>query len=269
MFIRKLSDVSAFVAVDFPDVVGKGNIRLAKKILQGGAKDLARSFSYSLACLGLQETGISAGISSPSENRKEALEGFVTEVTGWESGYTFQASKGVSKGEIDGLEDDSNDETLFLGAVLAAKTACPEARTAVTDIEDSSLLEAELKKVNVDLVVSESPFTAEADLLFVGKAMRVLEHEMVPNIQAKVVVPTTRLAVTTRGLAHCVAKEIVVLPDFITAAGHFMGGDVVSLMEPLVKETLDHPEGPVLGACYKAESFLSTWCPELPFGRPI
>jgi hypothetical protein len=269
MFIRKLSDGSAFVAVDFPDVAGKGNIRLAKKILQGGAKDFARSFSYSLACLELQETGISAGISSLPENREEAIKGFVAEVSGWEIDYTFQVGKGVSKGEMSDLEDTSTDEALFFGAVLAAKTAFPEAKTAVTDLEDPTLLETELKKVNVDLVVSESPFTAEADLLFVGKTMGALGHEIVPNIQAKVIVPTTRLAVTTRGLAHCVAKEIVVLPDFITAAGHFMGGDVVSLMEPLVKETLDHPEGPVLGACYKAESFLSTWCPELPFGRPI
>ncbi len=269
MFIRKLSNTPAFVAVDFPDVVGKGNIRLAKKILQGGAKDLARSFSYSLACLELQETGVSAGISSPPENRKEALEVFISEVTSWESGYTFQASKGVNKGEVEGLEDTSNDETLFLGAVLAAKAAYPEAKTAVTDIEDSSLLKTALEKINVDLVSSESPFNTEADLLFVGKSMRVLEHEMVPNIQAKVVVPTTRLAVTTRGLAHCIAKEIVVLPDFITVAGHFMGDDVDSLMESLINEILNHPEGPVLGACYKAEAFLSTWCPELPFGRPI
>ena len=269
MFIRKLSEVSAFVAVDFPDVAGKGNIRLAKKILQGGAKDLARSFSYSLACLELQETGISAGISSLPEDRKEAIEGFVAEVSGWEIDYTFQVGKGVSKGEMSGLEDTSNEETLFFGAVLAAMTAFPEARTAVTDLEDSTLLEAELKKVNVDLVVSESPFTTEADLFFVGKAMRVLGHEMVPNIQTKVIVPTTRLAVSTRGLAHCVAKEIIVLPDFITAAGDLRGDKVSSLMGSLINEILNHPEGPVLGACYKAESYLSTWCPELPFGRPI
>ena len=170
---------------------------------------------------------------------------------------------------MSGLEDTSNEETLFFGAVLAAMTAFPEAKTAVTDLEDSSLLEAELKKVNVDLVVSESPFTTEADLFFVGKAMRVLSYEMVPNIQAKVIVPTARLAVSTRGLAHCVAKEIIVLPDFITVAGDLMGDNVNSLMGSLINEILNHPEGPVLGACYKAESYLSTWCPELPFGRPI
>ena len=34
MFIRKLSDGSAFVAVDFPDVAGKGNVRLAKKFFK-------------------------------------------------------------------------------------------------------------------------------------------------------------------------------------------------------------------------------------------
>ena len=95
-------------------LLGKETFALPKKILQGGAKDLARSFSYSLACLELQETGISAGISSLPEDRKEAIEGFVAEVSGWEIDYTFQVGKGMSKGEMSGLEDTSNEETLFL-----------------------------------------------------------------------------------------------------------------------------------------------------------
>ena len=128
MFIRKLSDGSAFVAVDFPDVAGKGNIRLAKKILQGGAKDFARSFSYSLACLELQETGISAGISSLPENRKETIEGFVAEVSGWGIDYTFQVGKGVDKGEVSGLEDTSNDEALFFWCSSSSNDRFPRSK---------------------------------------------------------------------------------------------------------------------------------------------
>ncbi|MBT4655855.1 MAG: hypothetical protein HOB61_02230, partial [Actinobacteria bacterium] len=63
MFIRKLSSTAAFVAVDLADCPGHGVVRSAPKILQGGAKDLARSMTYTLACLERQETGISAGIS--------------------------------------------------------------------------------------------------------------------------------------------------------------------------------------------------------------
>jgi hypothetical protein len=32
---------------------------------------------------------------------------------------------------------------------------------------------------------------------------------------------------------------------------------------------MDHPSGPLLGACEQAEAFLATWCDELPFGRPL
>jgi hypothetical protein len=37
----------------------------------------------------------------------------------------------------------------------------------------------------------------------------------------------------------------------------------------LTAEVLAHAEGPVLGACIRAEAFLGTWVDELPFGRPI
>ena len=73
-----------------------------------------------------------------------------------------------------------------------------------------------------------------------------------------------------------------VLPDFVT-----MGGPVFAWWPPpdaddaaidaaatdavstIIAEVLDHDEGPFLGACYRAEAFLSTWCDELPFGRPL
>ena len=47
MKIRKLESINAFVAVDLEDTPGRGVVRTSKKILQGGAKDLARS---SLLC---------------------------------------------------------------------------------------------------------------------------------------------------------------------------------------------------------------------------
>jgi hypothetical protein len=36
-----------------------------------------------------------------------------------------------------------------------------------------------------------------------------------------------------------------------------------------VGEVLGDDEGPVLGACERAEAFLGTWMEALPFGRPI
>ena len=36
-----------------------------------------------------------------------------------------------------------------------------------------------------------------------------------------------------------------------------------------VREVHGHDEGPLLGACERAEAFLATWQDELPFGRPL
>jgi hypothetical protein len=73
-----------------------------------------------------------------------------------------------------------------------------------------------------------------------------------------------------------------VLPDFVTTAGPLVGGlgpaldgqapasvDVGQAIGAVLAEILDHEQGPVLGACRRAESFLATWRPELPFGRPM
>jgi hypothetical protein len=37
----------------------------------------------------------------------------------------------------------------------------------------------------------------------------------------------------------------------------------------VLDEVLDHADGPLLGACYRAEAFLRTWRDTLPFGRPL
>ena len=36
-----------------------------------------------------------------------------------------------------------------------------------------------------------------------------------------------------------------------------------------IAEVLGHDDGPLLGACYRAEDFLRAWRDELPFGRPL
>ncbi|SVA48812.1 uncharacterized protein METZ01_LOCUS101666, partial [marine metagenome] len=46
MQIVKLETVDAFVAVDLEGVPGQGIVRLAPRVLQGGARDLARSVTY-------------------------------------------------------------------------------------------------------------------------------------------------------------------------------------------------------------------------------
>ena len=46
MRILKLETVDAFVAVDLEGAPGQGIVRLAPRVRQGGARDLARAVTY-------------------------------------------------------------------------------------------------------------------------------------------------------------------------------------------------------------------------------
>ena len=89
MQIAKLETVDAFVAIDLEGVPGQGIVRLAPRVLQGGARDLARSMTYALASLGRQETGVSAGISAPPAGRDAAVAAFVAEVASWDTTFSL------------------------------------------------------------------------------------------------------------------------------------------------------------------------------------
>jgi hypothetical protein len=73
-----------------------------------------------------------------------------------------------------------------------------------------------------------------------------------------------------------------VLPDFVVLVGPLLAAwaaagttadDLRVLTTHTVTEILAevaiHPEGHLLGACERAEAFLSTWQSSLPFGRPL
>ena len=79
--IHKLDSTNAFIAFDLDEAPGAvGVVRQARKILQDGAKLLARSTTYSFASFEMQRGGASAGISMDEEGRTEAVASFATEV---------------------------------------------------------------------------------------------------------------------------------------------------------------------------------------------
>ena len=78
--LRKLSSTNAFVVTDLIDVPSFGIVRSAKKILQGGAKDLARSMTYTFASFDMQRGGASGGINALPDEKEEAIENFVSEL---------------------------------------------------------------------------------------------------------------------------------------------------------------------------------------------
>ena len=104
MKLHKFSDVDAFVALDLPDAeAASGPVRWARKILQGGAKDLARSQTYTYAALQMRRSGASAGINAEAPRRAEALAAFVDEAAALMAGAL------------------NSDDGPFLGACYAAE----------------------------------------------------------------------------------------------------------------------------------------------------
>nr|MCS5671872.1 hypothetical protein [Acidimicrobiales bacterium] len=157
MFIRKATSTDAFLAVDLGDVPGHGVVRLAPRILQGGAKDLARSVTYALASLERRETGVSAGVNATPDGRDAAIAAFADEVAGWDAGYRLTAGKGVFPGELGTLEDPTNAALLASGAVAAGLAACPDAGTAVVDGSAGTALVEELTARGLSLVEAGDP----------------------------------------------------------------------------------------------------------------
>jgi glutamate dehydrogenase (NAD(P)+) len=123
---------------------------------------------------------------------------------------------------------------------------------------------------------------AEADVLFVGSKAGVIGHDEAASVAARVVVPSGPVPLTAKALAALGRREVVVLPDFVTTAGAALSAfpclgetgsaptaDGPDQIARLIAELLDGSEPPFLGACRRAEAFLSTWCDALPFGRPL
>lgn len=125
-------------------------------------------------------------------------------------------------------------------------------------------------------------WSADVDVLFAGSRAGVIDHELAPALQVRAVVPSGPVPVTARALAMLRRAEVLVLPDFVTTAGPLFAmwpsadanpeglrGTAAMSLRAALSEVLDHDEGPLVGACHRAEAFLATWRDELPFGRPI
>jgi glutamate dehydrogenase/leucine dehydrogenase len=137
---------------------------------------------------------------------------------------------------------------------------------------------------HLDLAVTDagSVFAVDADVLFAGSKVGAIDHDVAADLPARLVVPIGPVPVTAKALAVLRRADVTVLPDFVTAAGPWFPSFVdapasVAVLRPMVVdrvtavvgEVLAHDDGPLLGACYRAEAYLRTWRDGLPFGRPL
>ena len=341
MRLHKFGDVDAFVALDLAGAeAGSGPVRWARKILQGGAKDLARSQTYTYAALQMRRSGASAGISAEAPGRAEAVAGFVAEAAALvaEGTYLPDAAKGVSDDDLAPLRDGdprnagrldafgarcdglsaaaATDAAVDLdgrsaviegfsaaGPALAEEVvrrggrivglATAEGSLASADGFDPAAL-AEAWSAHGDKALGALAGTDDglaepgalwgvaADIVFAGSKMGVVHHGIAEGLDCRALVPSGRLAFTSKALAVCRRNGIAAVPDFVALAGSTVAAwsspdtsdedlraEIADTVSTLMAEALTSDDGPFLGACYAAEAFLSTWQDELPFGRPL
>lgn len=347
MTITRLGSGNGFVVTDLgADVASVGAVRLAPKILQSGAKWLARSQTYQCAALEMKVAGASVGLNATAENREQVVAGFVAEVSSDvdQGRLMFDPAKGVTYADLEPLTALDNREgarlakvggvsrrvhMLAVGAVACADsvagiegksvaierfddvgyaiasqvtarggkvTAVGSASGSATKADgfDVEALrdawieseEAMLETLGIDTAEPVDVLAADVDVLFVGSKMGVISHTNTDSLRARVVVPCGSIPYTTKAVLMMQAQDTIVLPDFLCTAGAVMADFESEFADPdatgdafdsLISERLgsaiaNHAgseRGAILDACLSAESFLSSWVEELPFGRPF
>ncbi|MEL7156877.1 MAG: hypothetical protein AAFN30_09790 [Actinomycetota bacterium] len=302
MALRKLTSTDAFVVVDLDDAPGSGVVRRARKILQGGAKDLARSATYTFGAFGIERSGASAGINAEGDAVDEAIAAFVEELTPSvaDGSLHLDPAKGVSPAQLAPLGAAStlgpwagSDALLAstvtasaawaLGGDLAGKTVAIEGEPTASPVLRNLLNEAGATVVDV-WGVDEKPWLvwgADVDAILAGSKPGILNHQGTGSITAKAIIPWGPLPVTTKAFAQLHrAGTVTVLPDFVTIAGPLIGGFIdgdeataAATAVGRINEVLDaaaaDDDGVLLGACYRAEAFIDGWRGSKPFGRPL
>jgi len=138
--VHKLTSTDAFMVLDLGDASASvGMVRSAPKILQEGAKNLARANTYSFASFEMQVGGASGGINARPPDRAEAVRAFVEELQPMvaEGQLKVDQGKGVDPADLAALREVDGrsallwettdgitlaDELTALGAVTAAQS---------------------------------------------------------------------------------------------------------------------------------------------------
>jgi len=293
---RKFTTIDGFVVVDLDDAPASfGVVRSAPKVLVDGARWLARSSTYQFAVFGVQASGASGAVNAPADAKAAAVATAVAELSGdaWSTVH-LTAGRGVAESEFAALRQrdprpadwfERRDASLVAGLVAAADraaggltgtTVAVEQFDAATTALVDALSAAGATVVEIDESLgADAAVHADASVLFIGSKVGLLGDHLVSHVRARCIVPTGPMPVTTKALAALGRAGVVVLPDFVTTGGPLASwpgdgpdGDPAALVADRLASVLDHPKGPLVGACEEAEAFLASWT-TVPFGRPI
>jgi len=299
--ITKLTSTDAFVVVDFDQVPASGEVRVARKVLQSSASDLARSSSYTFGAFEIERSGASAGINAQGDAVSDAVTAFASEITPWaeQGNLHLDPAKGVPSGALAGLQaastlgDQAGSVAVTVAGIVAATSwaaggtldgstvAIESPELAPTGLVEA-LTQAGATIVDVNGVDTQpwKIWSAEADIVLAGSKPGTLTHQGAPLVKASTVVPWGPIPVTTKAFAHLQRAGKVLVPDFISLAGARLSGltegdqdTVIETINAQIVERLDqasrHPDDLFLGACQHAEAFIESWRGAKPFGRPL
>lgn len=286
MQVHQLTSTDAFIAFDLDDAPAVGIARLAKKVLRDGAELLARSTTYTAASFELRLRGGSAGINAKPEDRDAAVAAFVAEVSELVSSDRWLPGPGLglTAEDLSPLPRAEDRATAFDSATtgqsaMAAATgllgSLDGRRVGIVGTGPVADAAASAALARGATPQSQASFNADCDVLLVAGKAGALEHDLAGTVRAKAVVPLTPVPVTARALAVLGRAGVVVVPDFISTAAPLLaaldptGGDPMERVSAAVAELAGEGTNLWMACALRAEEFLKTWQPELPFGRPL
>lgn len=286
MQFQKLTSTDGFIVFDLDDAPAVGIVRLAPKILRDGAELLARSTTYAAASFGLRVGGASAGVNAKPDDRHTALAAFLEEVAELVASDRFLLGPGLGitpddlsplpKAEQRALAfDQTTSGESAVAAALGALGSLDGRRVGI--VGNGPLTEAAAASASANGATPEpqASFDADCEVLLVAGKAGVLDHDLAATVKAKVVVPLTPVPVTARALAVLGRAEVVVVPDFLSTAATLLaamdpdGGDATERVHAAVADLAGEGTNLWMAAALRAEEFLMTWQPQLPFGRPL
>lgn len=286
MQVHKLTSTDGFIVFDLDDAPAVGVVRLAPKVLREGAELLARSTTYAAASFGLRVRGGSGGLNAKPDDRAAAVEAFVREVT-----ELVEADRWLPGPGVGITTDDLNalpraeQRALAFDQTMAGESSVAAALGALGTLEGRSVgivgngpiaeAAAASASANGATPQPQATFDTDCDALLVAGKAGVLEHDLAATVRARVVVPLTPVPVTARALAVLGRAGIVVVPDFVATAGPMLaacdpdGGDAMERVHTSVAELAGEGTNLWMASALRAEEYLKSWQPELPFGRPL
>lgn len=283
MPLRKLTTTDAFVAVDLDGAEqAVGVARLAPKVLVDGAWMLARSTTYAFAVHGIRAGGASAGINAKPDGRDAAVAAFVEEVGAFAGamGLRLSPATGLTGDDLAPLGPDPLDPVLSARGAIAAAAAMLDGGLdghTVAVVGSHPVAEAardELARSGATLA-DAATVDAEADVVLVAGKVGVVDHDAAATVRAQVLGPLTPVPLTAK--AHAVLGRAGVrhVPDFVALSAPLLAtvdpdaGDAVGRVGALAAELAPKGCEAWREAVDRAETFLRSWCDELPFGRPL